>query len=154
MNSYQIVDEPRASRWSKKSVDPMWPLLAFMLGGAIFSWLWYALNSIALNSSSRNKELFIIGAALLVFTCMYIGLGALIEGGALADINIQYIKICITSIELIFCYKLYLMQQPSFDLYEYFNGDIASPAVGLVLALLAGKKVEIFIINLLLTGAA
>lgn len=152
MSSYQIIDEPQGGKLSHTTVDPMWPLLGFMLGGALFSWLWSAINSIALNSPNRNRELFTIGVAISVFIAMYAGLGALMTNGLVDGINPEYIKVAIISVELIFCYKLYLMQRGSFDIYEYFNGKVASPIIGLFLALFMGRKLETFALLILLPG--
>lgn len=152
VSSYQIIDEPQGSKLSHTTVDPMWPLLGFMLGGALFSWLWSAINGIALNSPNRNRELFTIGVAISVFIAMYTGLGALMANGSVDGMNPEYIKVAIISVELIFCYKIYLMQRGSFDIYEYFNGKVASPVIGLFLALLMGRKLETFALILLLPG--
>lgn len=152
MSSYQIIDEPQASKLTKAIVDPMWPLLAFMLGGALFSWLWSAINSLALNSPNRKNELLIISMAVSAFIALYLSLNKLLVNGYLEGINIQYIKMAIVSIELIFCYKIFLMQRSSFDIYEYFNGEVASPMIGLLLALFVGRKIEAFAIGTLLAG--
>ncbi|WP_215398957.1 hypothetical protein [Rheinheimera oceanensis] len=150
MNTYQIMDEPRGSKLSKVTVDPMWPLLGFMLGGALFSWTWSVINSFALNSPSRNKELITVFIALFIFTLMYLGFGTLYSKGYLDGINTQYIKMVIISVELIFCYKIFLMQRDSFDVYEYFNGQVAHPVIGLLIAFVVGRKVESFVIGALL----
>ncbi|XOV77530.1 MAG: hypothetical protein ACFHVJ_11265 [Aestuariibacter sp.] len=152
MSTYQIIDEPQGSRLSKATVDPMWPLFGFMLGGALFSWLWSVINSVALNSPCRNRELVVVSMAFSVFIAMYMSLGLLIANGSLEGINIQYIKMAIVSIELIFCYKLFLMQRNSFDVYEYFNREAASPVIGLLVAFMVGRKVEAFAIGTLLAG--
>jgi hypothetical protein len=152
MSTYQIIDEPQTSRLSKATVDPMWPLLGFMLGGALFSWIWSAINSLALNSPNRKKELFVVSLALVTFISMYFSLTKLLANGYLEGINVQYIKMAIISVELVFCYKLFLMQKSSFDIYEYFNGKVASPIIGLLLALFFGKKVEALVISFLLAG--
>jgi len=152
VSTYQIIDEPQASKLSKATVDPMWPLLAFMLGGALFSWGWSAINSFALNSPNRKRELLIVFMALLAFIAMYLSLNKLLSNGYLEGINIQYIKVLIVSLELIFCYKLFLMQKNSFDIYEYFNGKVASPIIGLLLALFIGRKIETLAISFLLVG--
>ncbi|KZN59836.1 hypothetical protein N473_02670 [Pseudoalteromonas luteoviolacea CPMOR-1] len=153
MHGYQIIDEPRSNKLSHTTVDPMWPLLGFMLGGPLFSWAWSALNSFALNSPSRNKELVIIGSAFISFFALYTGVSVLQSNGAVSGINPQYINLFIISIELVFCYKIFLMQKESFDIYEYFDGKVATPVFGLFLALFFGKKLEVFAITHLLTGA-
>lgn len=150
MNTYQIMDEPRVSKLSKLTVDPMWPLFSFMLGGALFSWIWSLINSFALNSPSRNKEITTVFIALCIFALLYLGFGILYAKGYLDGINTQYIRMAIVSIELIFCYRIFLMQRESFDVYEYFNGRVASPVIGLLIVLLVGKKIESFVIGALL----
>jgi len=152
MSTYQIIDEPKGSRFSNMTSKPMWPLLAFMLGGALSSWVWSALNSLALNSPSRNKELAIVGVAFITYFAMYISVGVLIANGALEGVNAGYIKVGIVAIELIFCYKLFLMQSNSFDVHEYFNGKVANPAIGLIISVLVGRKIEAVVISALLAG--
>ena len=56
MNVYEIIDEPRASRASSLAVDPLWPFLATMLGGAWLGWPWFLVNSHALGSSTKGRE--------------------------------------------------------------------------------------------------
>ncbi|MGB2427338.1 MAG: hypothetical protein ACPH9N_06640 [Alteromonas sp.] len=154
MSTYQIIDEPKGSSLSKITVDPMWPLLSFMFGGALFSWAWSALNCLALNSPNRNKELMLIGAGFVAFILMYLGLGALLATQTLDSVNPQYIRMIIICVELAFVYKIYLTQQSSFSVYEYFNGKVANPVIGLFLALFVGKGLEAAVITLLLAGMA
>lgn len=150
MSTYQIIDEPKGGRFSNLTTKPMWPLLAFMFGGPLCSWIWSAVNSVALNSPSRNKELAIVGAAFVTYFAMYLCLGVVLASGALVGVNAGYIKVAIVAVELIFCYKLFLMQTGSFDVYEYFNGKVANPAIGLIVSVFIGRKVEAFVIGALL----
>lgn len=146
MDSYQIIDEPRGSRLSNATVNPIWPFLALIVGGALSSWLWFVINSIALNSPSRNKELLVVSIAFCVFIAMYLGLGLGKVNGLYEGLTKQYIDTAIYSIEIIFCFTLFLMQQGSFHVYEYFNGKVASPVIGLLLALVVGRILEIVVI--------
>lgn len=152
MSTYQIMDEPRGSKLSKVTVNPMWPLFSFMLGGALFSWIWSLINSFALNSSSRNKEILTVFIALVTFILMYLGFGVVYHLGFLDGINAQYIKMIVISVELLFCYKVFLMQRDSFDVYEYFNGQVSPPVIGLLIAFVVGRKLESFVIGALLAG--
>lgn len=152
MSTYQIMDEPRGSKLSKVTVNPMWPLFSFMLGGALFSWIWSLINSFALNSSSRNKEILTVFIALVTFILMYLGFGVVYRLGFLDGINAQYIKMIVISVELLFCYKVFLMQRDSFDVYEYFNGQVSPPVIGLLIAFVVGRKLESFVIGALLAG--
>ena len=45
--SYRIGDEPQPGPLAQVAVNPVWPLLVVMFGGADLSWPWFALNSLA-----------------------------------------------------------------------------------------------------------
>jgi len=44
-DGYRIADEPRPGALSQLAVNPLWPLLAVMLGGTWIAWPWFALNT-------------------------------------------------------------------------------------------------------------
>ena len=52
--SYRIGDEPRPGALARVAVDPMWPLLAVMLGGVWLSWPWFVLNGVVVGSPTRQ----------------------------------------------------------------------------------------------------
>lgn len=149
MKPYQLIDEPQKSFLSKATVNPMWPLFSFMFGGALISWLWYAINSCALNSSNRNKELLIITLALAFFCTTYTALGLFVPKGYFDEINIDYVIVSIVAIELLFCYSLCMSQQESFAVHDYFNGKVANPIFGLIAAIVVGKTFEVGAIEIL-----
>ena len=49
---------------SKLAVSPLWPMLGVMFGGAWLSWSWFALNSFAIGSASRKREIWLIAFGL------------------------------------------------------------------------------------------
>ena len=55
METYQIIDEPKPGPLSKFTVNPLWPLLSTMLGGSVFSWIWFVFNSMCLNGPNKKK---------------------------------------------------------------------------------------------------
>ena len=40
-SGYRIADEPRPGAMEHLAVDPLWPFLAIMFGGAWLSWPWF-----------------------------------------------------------------------------------------------------------------
>lgn len=153
MDRYQIIDEPKPGVWSRFTVDPMWPLFGFMLGGSIFSWLWYAFNSFALNGPNRNKELLTILVAFTVFFAVYIGADRLFQLGFFETINKQYFVLFSTCVQLVFCYTLFMFQKDGFDVYEYFGGSVFTPFPGLILAFMFGSKLQVAVLTLILGGS-
>ena len=76
MRGYQIVDEPVPTRLGHLMTSPFWILLATMLGGTWLGWPWFVLNSLAIGSMHRRREIaavvlglvgsMALGAALFV----------------------------------------------------------------------------------------
>ncbi|NKF48995.1 hypothetical protein G3R49_00200 [Shewanella sp. WXL01] len=151
MNTYQVIDEPQHSKMSKVTVNPMWPLLSSMVGGALFGWLWFAVNSFALNSPNRGKELLTIVIALFVFVAAHVATGIFLNNGYLKGIPVDYVILILLCMKLVFSYKLFLMQMKSFSVYTHFEGKVANPVAGLILAYLAGRKVEFIVADFLLS---
>ncbi|ACA88890.1 hypothetical protein [Shewanella woodyi] len=152
MASYQIIDEPRAGRLSNYTVNPMWPLLSAMLGGPVFSWLWYLFNSFALNGPNRLKEILTIFVAFAAFIGVYQFGASFWNSGYFVDANVRYFYLFGITVQFVFSYILLVLQSDSFELYEHFNGHVASPVIGFVLAFVIGKPLQLFLVNLVWGG--
>lgn len=119
--SYQIIDETRKSSFEKYSVNPVWPLLAVMLIGAWFGYLWFIINSIFLSSYYMKKEIAAIVAAILFSIGFILLLSHSYDQMLFPKIAIKYLLLLVVVIKLAAGYYLYLKQSHSFSLFEYFN---------------------------------
>ena len=138
-SGYRILDEPRPGPLSHLIVNPFWPLLSLMLGGAWIAWPWFALNAVALGSASLRRELLLIAgamstAALTVFATLWIAraIGA-------ADAVSPYARIALFVGKVSFAYALHLRQSSGLALYEYFGGR-ARNAIGVVITAALGRS--------------
>lgn len=62
--TYSLVDEPHPGRLAPLAADPVWPLLAFMFGGAWLGWIWFGVNGSALGSPTRRRQWLLIVAGI------------------------------------------------------------------------------------------
>lgn len=150
MTAYRVMDEPRPGKLSQFAVDPMWPMLAFMLGGAVCSWLWSLFNSFAIDGPNRYRERALIAAAVVTYVLALGAVIILVESHVLLRSYTPYLMLGVTVVELIFCYALYLRQQEDFEIYKYFGGQLANPWAGLLLAWLLGGKIKGLVINMII----
>lgn len=133
--SYRIPDEPAPSPISHLSVQPLWPLLAVMFGGAWLSWPWFAVNAFAIGSPNRVKEVLLViggfvGSAALAVTLAVATMKSGIDREAM-----RYAWILLTVWKLGVSYGLYSLQGRTFDLYEYYGGTVRN---GLPIVFLGG----------------
>jgi hypothetical protein len=145
MALYEIVDEPRPSQLSHLSSNPFWMFLATMLGGVWLGWSWFALNSVATGSASRNKELSLIGVGLAGSVALTLFGGYLIGSGKLHVDNLGYAATALIVWKLGISYQVHLWQARSFELYEYFGGRVRSG----LLMLMAGFVLRPFVLDAL-----
>jgi len=119
--TYRIVDEPAPSPLERLTVNPFWPLLGSMLGGAWLAWPWFALNSFALGRGRRfDVDLAVLGLGLSLNAALVLGLEKalqlhLIEGA-------QYFALIPQAARLTVLYIVFLRQQRTFQLFEHFGG--------------------------------
>ena len=96
-SAYEIIDEPAPSTLTRFAVSPMFPLLAFMLGGAWLGWAWIAFNGYAFGSATRRRELGVaLAAPLLTFT-LCLALALLYEQQLVSRPGLQYILLSVGS---------------------------------------------------------
>lgn len=138
--SYRILDEPRPGPLSTVAVNPFWPLLGVMLGGAWLSWPWFAVNGFAVGSPTRGRELGVAllgfaGGAVIVLTILQLAGSGVLEGGA-----VRYAVIALTVWQLAVSYALYALQVRSFHLYEHFGGTVRSGLGVVLLAFVIGRR--------------
>ena len=88
--TYRILDEPRPGGLAHLAVNPLWPLLAVMLGGVWLSWPWFVVNGFAVGSPTRFRELGLAIGGLIGATGLLFGLGFLRAGELMGDVAFSY----------------------------------------------------------------
>ncbi|MEM7352080.1 MAG: hypothetical protein AAF657_14870 [Acidobacteriota bacterium] len=141
--SYRIEDEPQPGAWTHLVVDPMWPLLAVMFGGAFISWPWFAINGFAVGSPTRRRELALAAGGFVGSFLIMIVILALAGQGVFGEVGVRYALISLTVWKLAMSYWLYVLQSRSFSLYEHFGGTVRNGLVVVFLAyFLRGRVAE------------
>lgn len=123
-SGYRIIDEPEPNRLSKWAVNPLWPFLTVMLGGAGIGLAWFSFNAVALGGGSRNRELLLAGASLtgaMVLTT--VGL-YLYQRGVLTADNLPYWATVLLVYKVGLAYFIHLSQVRSAELFAYFGGQL------------------------------
>lgn len=143
-SGYQIADEPKPGALEHLAVDPLWPFLAIMFGGAWLSWPWFIVNSFAVGSPSRGRELAIaiggfIASAGALFAVLYsVGVGWLPRAG------VPYAILVVIVVKLAVTYWLHVLQTSTFSIYTYYGGVVRSGALvlmgGALLSFTLGPK--------------
>jgi hypothetical protein len=140
MSGYQIADEPAPSTLARYAVNPLYPMLAAMLGGVWFAWPWFAFNSYAIGSPTRRAELGWLVAGLVVppavaAVLLYaVGVGTLPRGSA------PYIGLCVVVLKLVVVYAVFLLQSRTIEIYEYYGGKLVNGVWPLLAALYFGDR--------------
>ena len=139
--TYRIQDEPRPGAMGHLVVNPVFPLLALMMGGAWLGIPWFIFNSFAMGSSTRRKETML--AVLLVpgTLLLFILLGTLVSLDVLTTSSLPYAGVSITVWKLAVGYALFNLQQRNFALHEYYGGVVRNGALVLVASIFIGPRI-------------
>lgn len=126
---YQIIDEPAPSRLSHLATDPFWILLATLLGGVWLGWPWFVLNSLAVGSMHRVREISSILVGLAgSLTLVALG-GVAATHGTLDAQSLPYAMTVLIVWKLALSYLVMLWQAPSFELSVHFGGVARNGAI-------------------------
>lgn len=139
--SYRVLDEPNPGGFSHLAVNPLWPLLAVMLGGVWLSWPWFVLNAFAVGSPTRSRELGLALGGLVGTAGLLVLLGWLRYQDLLGDVGFSYAVVGLVVWKLLVSYWLYVLQARTFGLYEYFGGTVRNGALVVVLAFFLRPRV-------------
>ena len=150
--SYQIVDEPRPSGLQKFVVNPMFPVFAFMFGGAYISWLWSIFNGVALGSPSLKKEASAVIVGFLA-TIIYFFLWSLYlkNSSVISERESDLFRFGTILIYLPICYYIYFKQAAAFEIYQYFGGPSRNGFLFIVVSFIVGRQLEMGINRFLST---
>lgn len=129
MADYQIIDERAESRLAGLVVNPLWIVLGTMLGGVWLGWPWFVVNSLAVGSMHRTRELVtvFVGFAVTVLLTM-LGLWSVTQGH-LDSVSLPYAGLALVVWKLGVSYLLLLWQSPGYELAVYFRGRSRNGAV-------------------------
>lgn len=139
VNRYRIADEPTPGPLAVVATSPLWPFVAMMLGGVWLSWTWFAVNSFAVGSPSRRQEITWILVGLVVSAFLAYAILASAERGIIANEHIKYAVLVVTVWQLGVSYVLFMLQNRTIEIYEYFGGVLRNGLIFLVLAAFIGR---------------
>ncbi|MGH6927657.1 MAG: hypothetical protein ACREEV_05000 [Dongiaceae bacterium] len=123
---YRIIDEPAPSALSRLAVNPFWIMLAGMLLSRwqAFAIIWFVVNSFALNSATKGKEICWAAGALVLALAGREPLQRLLDeqiGRAALIAWWPYVHIVVIAMLLTAMYRLYLYQFGSYQLFRYLK---------------------------------
>jgi hypothetical protein len=149
--TYTIADEPRPGALSHLVVNPLWPLLCFMLGGTWMGWSWFVFNGVALGSATRRRELGLVVVGLIgAFVVLIIGSIALKATDSQNQTAARLVLLAATVWKITVSYVLYVWQYRSFSIYEYYGGTVRNGLIIVILGLFVGHRViDVFGQNLI-----
>jgi hypothetical protein len=139
--TYRILDEPSPGGLAHLSVNPFWIFLGMMLGGAWLGWPWFVLNSFAIGSATRVKELGLAALGLIGTVALAFGWLAMGKVGVIHEGNAPYAATVFIVYKLAVTYFVFLAQQRSFELHRYFGGPVRNPVLLVLLAFYLGHQV-------------
>ncbi len=114
------------------ATSPFFPLLAAMLAGQWLAWPWFIVNSIAMGSPTRNKELAVIGIAILG---SMVGAAVVV---AIPDEDVLHWRLAALALavwKLSCAYVLHNYQGRTWQLFQHYEGDTGRSRNGLFLVL-------------------
>jgi hypothetical protein len=123
-SGYRLADEPRPSGLSHIAVNPFWPFLSVMFGGAWLSWPWFVVNGFAVGSPTRRKELGVAIGGFVVTALLVLAIFGLAGTGRIPQRGVPYALLSLTVVKLGVTYWLHALQSTTFEVYEYYGGVV------------------------------
>lgn len=139
MAAYRLPDEPLPSGLSRYVVDPMWPLLALMLGGNVLGLAWFVFNGLALGSPTRAKEWAYAAGSLIGCALLTLAMLMAFNQGWLQGTELRYAALLPLLLKLSVGYVLYMTQSRCFEVWEHYGGAARNGMIGLLLVYMAGR---------------
>jgi hypothetical protein len=143
--SYEIADEPTPSETFGNLVyQPTAPLIAAMMCGAWLAWPWFALNSFALGSPTRRRELQLVGLAFGGTLALGFLVYTLVDAGVIeSGVTLQIALLAITCWKLGMAYTISTVQARTFHVYTYYGGAVQNAAYVIVV----GMQIRGFVVD-------
>ena len=120
--TYRIEDEPTPGALAQITVNPFWPLLGLMLGGGWLAWPWFVINSLALGSATKKREVLVVLGGVAGLFAAAIAVIVLHRAERLGGATPYLAHVAFPIAKLGIGYLVYTWQTRSFQLYEYFGG--------------------------------
>jgi hypothetical protein len=124
--SYTIADEPIPSETFGNLVfRPSAPLLAMMTCGAWLAWPWFVVNSIALGSPTKRREIAMclagLGGSIVLGALVY----ALVGAGIIESrLGLELALLAVIAWKLGIAYAVCTVQSRTFSVYTYYGGAV------------------------------
>jgi hypothetical protein len=113
-------------------VNPVWPLLAVMFGGAWLSWPWFLFNGWALGSPTRAREAGVVVAGVVGAYVLMLASVRAIDALALPLEVMPYFYTVVLVWRLGVTYHLAEIQSRGFEVYAHYGGRVRN---GLLVAI-------------------
>lgn len=136
--AYTLPDEPRPSQLAMLAVDPVWPLLGMMLAGPWLGLTWFIVNSLALGSPTRNREITLVATAIFGSALILVILTYASSADWISQSAMRYASLSLVTLRLACAYGLYLLQARVGELFSYYGGKLNNGWIFLVLAAMLG----------------
>ena len=130
--TYRILDEPVARGLHLPALNPFWPLLGMMFGGAWLGVAMFVFNAIALRGPTFAREVGIAGAILLGAPLIVFLIGFALNQHWLNEAAIKYALLLVVAWKLSLAYWIFFLQQQSHALHEYFERRPRNPQLASV----------------------
>jgi hypothetical protein len=124
---YHLPDEPLPGPLGRIAVDPMWPLLAQMVGGAWLSAPWFAINAHAIGSPRRWLMTAVALGGLALTAGLWIGALVLFPADA-SRMQVRLVVLGIMVVKLAVAYASFALQARPFALHAYYRGIVRNGA--------------------------
>jgi hypothetical protein len=132
---YRLPDEPSVGPLGQAVVEPTWPLLASMIGGAWIGWPWFVFNAHAVGSPSRWRQTALVAFGFLGACALLLGIALLANAGVLEGRTPQRLALLgLVAFKLTVSYVVFAMQWRSVQLFEYYRGVVRNGIVVVVAA--------------------
>ncbi|RDH42814.1 hypothetical protein [Zooshikella ganghwensis] len=142
--TYTIPDEPTPSTLAKLAVRPMWPLFALMFVNTGVSWLWFIANSFFQGSPYLKKEVAWIALGLAGSCLGVFAIATALSQGFIDESMIPYLLIILTVWKLGISYKIFVLQNNSFELFEYFQESVSNGAIPFIAMVIIFQQISLY----------
>jgi hypothetical protein len=138
---YEIPDEPKPSRVAHFTCTPGATFLGYVMCGSLVGLPWMLFNGHAMGSATRREETITAVLTVLAELTLLAVIVVLFFVDVLPRGAAPYGGIAVQATRLVGGYRIHLLQQRSFELYQHFGGAVWRHGWTLVLGLVAIRLV-------------